>query len=43
VTDWRLYADGVELEMDQHVRAHSTSTAMSAARPAWPVSGGASK
>ena len=26
VTDWRLYADGVEL-----VRAHSTSTAMSAA------------
>jgi hypothetical protein len=32
VTDWRLYADGVELEMDQHmIRAHSTSTAMSAA------------
>jgi hypothetical protein len=42
VTDWRLYADGVELEMEhgpsaQHVNRNERR------RPAWPVSRGASK
>jgi hypothetical protein len=42
VTDWRLCADGVELEMEhgpsaQHVNRNERR------RPAWPVSRGASK